>query len=561
MDQIEDPVTISGLCPLTDSTSYIRLLKIIRSEGRSLEVELRRFPLTDTQPYHAISYVWGSKDKPHTISVQHTRLTVRENCHKALLQAQTYVEAQTSAEDPDYEGEQYYWIDAICIDQEDPDEKANQVQLMGLIFDKAKKVLSCVGDLGEGSDDLVNLLENAPGDLVGPEWPDRDFIGRAFDWLKRHSAEEIKAARIGLTALLERRYFTRVWILQEVFRKQSRTILCCGDRNVSFKALFALKRAFFYSRHEEGPGGLLNAARNIADIFVTGGRFAAIGPEYNRYDHPSQSSSFLLDVSFLGQRFSNGPRGQTTQDGRDGLEEILDMAAACSCTDVRDRIYGTLQLIDWESRAPIRPDYHKSRFELTLEILRHGWPRGRYETMASVVRLTTIFDLVRDAESDQFGETAHAIIELTRQSKIGSGQTQEGMMVCVRPRWLETVAEYASDSSNGARTTECAADRATMEDLFGTSPPDNQSWTHHLIFHLSSSSDNRLPISQLNLRKRDEVTMNETRVFNLFLVPEDVLIIAFVLISVHQVPVGTIERFLRDLRDENYRFSSYAQAQ
>ncbi|KAI6797812.1 hypothetical protein KC332_g13920 [Hortaea werneckii] len=55
----------------------------------------------------------------------------------------------------------YFWIDAICINQDDIDEKNCQVQMMGEIYESAECVIAC---LGEHADDSRLLFEHL-GDL------------------------------------------------------------------------------------------------------------------------------------------------------------------------------------------------------------------------------------------------------------------------------------------------------------------------------------------------------------------------------------------------------------
>ncbi|KAM0720740.1 hypothetical protein Q7P37_004877 [Cladosporium fusiforme] len=553
---------------LPDPKAHIRLFKFAKtSSEQRLEVELdsrsvKELPCTD---YYAISYVWGPRPNTHTISIGEETLHVRTNCWKALHQARRY---------PGNQEEQYYWIDAICINQMDQNEKSDQVQLMGQIFNNATKVLSCVGDHKDKSEDVMNLLDTAPENLVGEEWPGICFGWRALQWLGRQPDGTIRAVSKGLEKMLERPYFTRVWIIQEVFRKQSETILCCGNQYTSFKALFALKRAFFYSQYERP---IYNVARWLLDSSFTKGNFKDINPKFAGYDFPSRTSSFLLDVSFLDERYSKALGGKTTDGGRDGLEEVLDMTSGFQCKDSRDRVYGTLQLVDWKSRAPIRADYNKSRFELAMEVLRHGWKNENYRTMASIVRLTEILGLFEkdethaNSDQDQFQKTKEAII--TRCQANSNMTKDEFICFCPRPQWREVTTEDAADpkligQGNTAVVMANAVDQgednssitASSGASASHSSPRPQTAHRTILVELSSDSTHKNPsIASLHLSKARSASSNEMRYFDLYLVPEEALIIAFVIASIENGLTEEMEMFLEELRNLNFRFLSYAQ--
>ncbi|KAJ4010001.1 hypothetical protein NW752_009177 [Fusarium irregulare] len=85
-------------------------------------------------PYEALSYVWGSPDKPHTIDVEGYSLSVGANLYAALLSLR-----YTSLE-------RILWVDAACIDQTNITEKEQQIQLMAEIYAKARSVIIWLGE-------------------------------------------------------------------------------------------------------------------------------------------------------------------------------------------------------------------------------------------------------------------------------------------------------------------------------------------------------------------------------------------------------------------------------
>jgi hypothetical protein len=137
--------------PQLPSTS-IRLLRLLPG-GKSpniLRGELFEYPIqgldTTYHPYEALSYVWGSEEKPDAIIVNDKTLPITENLHRALLQLQPH----------DYH--RVIWIDAICIDQENEHEKEHQIPLMAEIYAKACRVVVWLGEAKEAGDDALEYL-------------------------------------------------------------------------------------------------------------------------------------------------------------------------------------------------------------------------------------------------------------------------------------------------------------------------------------------------------------------------------------------------------------------
>lgn len=107
------------------TAQFIRLAKIIysnRQDGSYIQLKLQTFLLSSSPPYYALSYVWGPPSPCRTIMINGERLQIRENLWYFLWQASIP------------EGCEYLWIDALCINQDDTNEKNHQVKMMGKIY-------------------------------------------------------------------------------------------------------------------------------------------------------------------------------------------------------------------------------------------------------------------------------------------------------------------------------------------------------------------------------------------------------------------------------------------
>jgi hypothetical protein len=101
----------------------------------SMEFELRTVSLdNDFEPvYTALSYVWGNPETSKSITVNGCTFAITENLNIALRHLQ-YDDIFPAI-----------WIDAICINQKDDDEKNNQIPRMSRIYSCAREVLVWLG--------------------------------------------------------------------------------------------------------------------------------------------------------------------------------------------------------------------------------------------------------------------------------------------------------------------------------------------------------------------------------------------------------------------------------
>ena len=97
--------------------------------------------------YEAVSYTWGEPNFTHSLYCEDgARLLITENLHAAIKRLRF----------PDLE--RTLWVDAICINQQDVDERSAQVAIMGDIFQKARNDNSTSRALAAFSSDLEVIL-------------------------------------------------------------------------------------------------------------------------------------------------------------------------------------------------------------------------------------------------------------------------------------------------------------------------------------------------------------------------------------------------------------------
>jgi hypothetical protein len=168
--------------PLSDRRENIRLIRLLPAETEEAEirVELLEYSLAASRrsrhSYEALSYVWGDVHPPQSIFIGDDHLVVTPNLYAALVQLR------------DAHFPRIIWIDAVCINQADTDEKEDQIQSMAKIYGMAKRVIVWLGQAADGSDEALEAIRTAGIELAQP------FDKRAVD------------------CLLQRTWFKRIWV-------------------------------------------------------------------------------------------------------------------------------------------------------------------------------------------------------------------------------------------------------------------------------------------------------------------------------------------------------------
>lgn len=165
----------------------IRLLRLLPSDNEAapLHCELCNYSLQEssqrTHVYDALSYVWGDTHATLPIYVDKNRFNVTENLHAALLHLR------------DHSFERIIWVDAICINQKDKQEKEQQIRLMYKIYTYANCVIVWLGEEANDSDQALEELR-----IVASK--------KAANFAHEEKIQE------SVTTLLRRDWFQRIWV-------------------------------------------------------------------------------------------------------------------------------------------------------------------------------------------------------------------------------------------------------------------------------------------------------------------------------------------------------------
>ncbi|ETS83511.1 hypothetical protein PFICI_05387 [Pestalotiopsis fici W106-1] len=187
------------------------------------------------EEFEALSYTWGDVGNLVPVTVNEACIGITTNLEIALRHLRKSDQPRT------------LWIDALCIDQEDTEEKSSQVQRMGEIFSSANSVLAWLGPPEVNSEEAMQTIEKIGNTLwsIVCDGTDDESIGDdGFAYLSRLSPADYEKLGLDISAMnwnaiwaiCERPYWHRIWIIQELalaggtFQNaaQNRCLVGCG---------------------------------------------------------------------------------------------------------------------------------------------------------------------------------------------------------------------------------------------------------------------------------------------------------------------------------------------
>lgn len=200
------------------------------------------------------------------------------------------------------------WLDALCINQENTEEKSSQVRLMGDIYSSAERVLVWLGVSTPKAESAFRFMESK----------------QSFSWPHDWDTEEDLSGLETVFDLLDRPWFRRLWVIQEVTLNDD-VLIGCGDDLLDFATFRSCIFAFW------------KFFENLSDY---------------DYDHPAVLGLWSVTrLIWIQDEFR--------ASGRVRYETLLQQALHCETTDERDKVFAFRGIGDDERPVP-GPDYTAS---------------------------------------------------------------------------------------------------------------------------------------------------------------------------------------------------------
>jgi hypothetical protein len=186
-------------------------------------------PLDKSGKFVAFSYVWGQEPPIETIIINGFQHQIRPNLAAGLrrFRAAYYQSSSRKRRKPRPIS---VWADAICINQDSIEERNHQVPLMRVIFSTCEYVFSWLGEADSTSDLAMDSIAR----LATYEIQESTFSSHFHATLTKLGSPFFEVAPwIAIRKLLEREFWYRVWIFQELVLPK-KLLLACGSRYLSW---------------------------------------------------------------------------------------------------------------------------------------------------------------------------------------------------------------------------------------------------------------------------------------------------------------------------------------
>ena len=343
---------------LPDASTHIRLATLLPSADSDdrIHCTLRTVLLADAPRYLALSYACGDPTNTRAILLHGVPVQVYRNLESALRHIRLILTTAHDLATP-------LWIDAVCIDQSDGQEKSIQVRTMASIYKRASASLAWLGEAADDSEWTLSMLKRLGGrewifawESLQARWPtlSTDERHQEFESVKDllypstdvsppmslsnsawndiiplpegiATSDDLMFAAVfgrralrGLSRVLLRDFFRRLWIYQEYLLARE-VFFICGPQLVPASELEAASSIVCSDESCMDVLASTNASEGDPPTLSVIVILRLITDRGNRYGNPELAAEHpLLDLMF------------TYGDG--------------VCSDPRDKIYALLGL-------------------------------------------------------------------------------------------------------------------------------------------------------------------------------------------------------------------------
>jgi hypothetical protein len=353
--------------PLNYHRQEIRLLRVLpaRNNDEPISCVLEIASLQDSPCYTALSYCWGDPSNSKTVLVNTSIFRTTDNLASALWYIRKHFASGSLIDDLP----QLLWIDAICINQENLEERNRQIRLMQTVYASAANVLSWLGcgdDLISRAFDFIRQTVKAAHCSTRASANERQRLDsgpRVGSGVTEDSimVETIVDPRIlfllsrseSVIDFFSLAYWHRVWIVQEiVLTRPDRNIIVFGDEIMSFRDVQVFRNTWLAFLKE------LQLNRKWESALSRAPGWDLASDSWTQYLQRMEES--LVVWSYYD--FMRGQRDLLAS--QESLFYII-LATAYNATDPRDSVFGLLGII---SSPKLVPDYMKQ-----VEVIYTEW--------------------------------------------------------------------------------------------------------------------------------------------------------------------------------------------
>jgi hypothetical protein len=289
---------------ISGNLKTIDLVDHVHVDDSSVDGEAREAP-----PYHAVSYAPGDLNNKVRFDCDGRIFFIGFNLWQALVRL-----ADLDLPCP-------IWVDALCINQRDGKEKTRQIQQMAQVYKQAQRVWIWLGEARQCTLQAITGMPTLVKVLSGHD----SWSASHHDYNHYFDDENMPKPKLtvwdGISDLINRPYFGRLWVLQEAVLARRRTFLC-GPHPFRWNDFQQLT---FHLERQRLRSFILSFRR---------------APCIDAFDFFSDVD--VCDLSALGSY-------------RD-LDRLRDILMIRSCSGSRDKVMAVLGLLSADQQQQVKAD-------------------------------------------------------------------------------------------------------------------------------------------------------------------------------------------------------------
>lgn len=279
--------------------------------------------------FQAVSYCCGEPVLTRRIRLNADLFPITENPYLAL-------QTLRRESEPIFVG-----VDAICIHQDMPDEKSQQVVNMLNIYRKASQVDIWLGARGRATGLAMDFLCSATESLVLH--------------VQKHP-QDLKLLLDGICDLLSRPWFQRIWVKQELYAA-SKVVVHCGS--------------------DVAPGDVFGRWTTALEIML---QMQNLPRMMEVHCETLYSFRRATPRELVERDLPEEPNGRQARDSHLDIINVFKRCAGSKCTQSQDHVYALLGMTNVKHRAKpavhvndgaLIIDYTKGAAELFIDVARH----------------------------------------------------------------------------------------------------------------------------------------------------------------------------------------------
>ncbi|KAK5125466.1 hypothetical protein LTR85_000575 [Meristemomyces frigidus] len=301
----EDIMDAQPAYPPIEPGKEFRILKLLPAPRptEDLVCELETAKLLSPPEFEALSYVWGETTNRSFVNIRGERVGITTNLDEALR----------ALRDPDHD--RVLWVDALCIRQDDLEERSKHVKCMKEVY------AACIRDLlWLGSED--SIIANARQGMI--ELGTLSDIDRRFEDPERQEPNPIEWRHfLAFFEIFQScPVWNRIWIMQEVSFAPEVQLLA-GHTSMSWTEL----------------EDFLDTEQYVQRYGIPDAFHAPLAHEMRTLKAFSDSIVYPHILAHQRRAVKGGGRGLGGS-----LLDVLARFRHAEATDARDKIYGLLGL-------------------------------------------------------------------------------------------------------------------------------------------------------------------------------------------------------------------------